>query len=77
MVKTLQETLEKLDGEGGEVIVDFSGVARIDSAALKMLERLADAAASKSVKVVLRGVNIDVYKVFKLTKLAPRFAYIS
>jgi anti-anti-sigma regulatory factor len=77
MVKTLQETLDQLDGAAEEVVVDFSGVARIDADALEALEQLADAASAKSVKVVLRGVNIDVYKVLKLMKLAPRFAYVS
>jgi hypothetical protein len=29
------------------------------------------------VKVVLRGVNVGVYKVLKLVKLASRFSFVS
>ena len=74
---TVQQTLESLDGAAGEVVVDLSSVERIDSATLKSLEQLAGAADAKSVKVVLRGVNVNVYKVFKLMKLAPRFSFVS
>jgi anti-anti-sigma regulatory factor len=48
-------------------------VYRIDSGALRALEAVADAGDGKGSKVVLRGVNIDIYKVLKLVKLAPRF----
>jgi hypothetical protein len=36
------------------------------------MENLATTADEKAAKVVLRGVNVDVYKVLKLMKLAPR-----
>ena len=39
------------------------------------METLADSADEKAVKVVLRGVNIDIYKVLKLAKLASRFSF--
>jgi anti-anti-sigma regulatory factor len=50
-------------------------VSRIDSGALRALEAVADAGDGKGTKVVLRGVNIEIYKVLKLMKLAPRFAF--
>ena len=34
-------------------------------------------ADAKTVKVVLRGVNVDVYKVLKLVKLTPRFSFVN
>jgi hypothetical protein len=34
-------------------------------------------AADKGVKVVLRGVKVDVYKVLKLVRLAPRMSFAS
>ena len=34
-------------------------------------------ADEKGVKVVLRGVNVDVYKVLKLVKLASRFSFLA
>ena len=75
LVHGLQEVLDRLDSSGGEVVVNFSAVRRIDSSGLKAIETLAGAAGSKSVKVVLSGVNAGVYKVLKLVQLAPRFSF--
>jgi anti-anti-sigma regulatory factor len=77
VVQALQEAGEKLDGADGELVLDFSSVRRIDPGALREIERLADLADEKAVKVVLRGVNIDIYKVLKLVKLAPRFSFLT
>ena len=73
----LQETREKLNGADGEVLLDFSSVRRIDSHALRAMEALAGSADEKALKLVLRGVNIDLYKVLKLVKLAARFSFLS
>jgi anti-anti-sigma regulatory factor len=73
----LEEAGKKLDGSEGEVIVDFGSVGRIDLGALRAMEGFASLADGKAVKVVLRGVNVDVYKVLKLVKLAPRFSFAS
>ena len=48
---------------------------RIDSDVVKALEELAGLADESSVKVVLRAVNMDIYRVLKLLKLAPRFSF--
>jgi anti-anti-sigma regulatory factor len=72
----LQEVLEKLDGIGGEVVLDFSSVHRIDTSALKAMENLAASVDGKA-KVALQGMNVDVYKVLKLIKLAPRFSFLT
>lgn len=73
----LHDAREKLEQADGEVVLDFSSVRRIDPSGLEELARLADRADGKSVKLVLRGVNIDVYRVLKLVKLAPRFSFMS
>jgi anti-anti-sigma regulatory factor len=73
----LQEAREKLDSTEGDLCLDFSSVRRIDTAALTALEELAGIADQKGVKVVLRGVNVDIYKVLKLMKLAPRFSFLT
>jgi len=75
VVAVLQEAAGNLDGAQGEVVLDFSAVRRIDSPGLRALEDLARAAEDKGVKVVLRGVNVDVYKVLKLVKLTRRFSF--
>ncbi len=73
--EALQEAIASLDGAGGELVLDFSSVRRVDAGVLRAMEKLAGAAGDKAVKVVLRGVNIDVYKALKLIKLASRFSF--
>ena len=75
MVHALQDACEKFDAADGELVLDFSSVRRIDALALKALEELAAAADDKFVKIALRGVNIDIYKVLKLVKFTPRFSF--
>ena len=41
------------------------------------LEELASIADDKAVKLVLRGVNVDIYKVLKLVKLTSRFSFLT
>ena len=74
-VQALQEAGDKLDRADGEIAMDFSDVHRIDSNVLKAMEEFANNADSKAVKVALHGVNVDVYKVLKLVKLASRFSF--
>ena len=71
----LKEAGERIDGTNNELVLDFSHVRRIDPSALRALEELAGAASEKAVTLELRGVSVDVYKVLKLTKLAPRFQF--
>ncbi|MGO8797032.1 MAG: STAS domain-containing protein [Candidatus Sulfotelmatobacter sp.] len=77
IVAVLKETAKKLDQSQGKSILDFSSVRRIDSTALRALEEFADQAEKSSVKTVIRGPNIDVYKVLKLMKLTQRFSFIN
>ena len=73
----LQEALQKLDGTGRELVLDFSAVRRIDSSALRAIESLAVTADDKGAKIVLHGVSVDLYKVLKLTKLTRRFSFLT
>lgn len=77
LAHALQEALEKLDGAGGEVVLDFSSVQRIDPSALRTMEAVATKAGEKDTKVALRAVSVDVYKVLKLMKLAARFSFLN
>jgi anti-anti-sigma regulatory factor len=77
VVHALQEAGEKLDSVEGEVALDFSSVRRVDPSALRAMEEFAGLADEKAVKVVLRGVNVSVYKVLKLVKLTSRFSFVS
>jgi anti-anti-sigma regulatory factor len=73
----LREAGEKLDGTEGEAVLDFSSMRRVDSSAVNAIEELAHLADEKAVKIVLRGVNVDVYKVLKLMKLTRRFSFVN
>jgi len=73
----LQELCAKLDSAKGETVLDFSSVQRIDAKAIRALEELARLADAKAVKIGLRGVNVEIYKVLKLVKLAPRFSFLT
>ena len=76
-VAALQQAADMLDRAQGEAVLDCSCLRRIDSGSLQALEDLARAADEKAVKLVLRAVNIDVYKVLKLVKLTQRFSFVN
>jgi len=77
VLPVIREATEKLDENVGEIILDFSSVRRLDSSTLRAIEQLASIAENKSAKVVISGVNVEVYKVLKLVKLASRFSFVS
>jgi anti-anti-sigma regulatory factor len=77
VVQALQQAGETLDSAGGEMLLDFSSMHRIGPSALRGMEEFVGIADNKGVKVVLRGVNVDVYRVFKLMKLASRFSFVN
>jgi anti-anti-sigma regulatory factor len=72
-----REAVDKVSSAPGEVVLDFSSVLRIDTNAVRALERLAGLAEGKSVRIVLRAINVDIYKVLKLLKLTGRFAFLN
>jgi anti-anti-sigma regulatory factor len=74
------ETLNELCGNlltNSEVLLDFFLVQTLDPAAIKGLEDLAAAAELMKVKLILRGVNVDIYKVLKLSDLTDKFLFIN
>jgi len=77
VVQALQEAGQKLDSVEGEVALDFTSVRRLDPSAIRALEEFAGTADDKGVKVVLRGVNVSVYKVLKLVNLGSRFSFVA
>jgi len=66
-----------LDPGEQELVLDFSAVSRVDTGALTSLENLLSTASEKGVRVSLRGVNVAVYKVLKLTKVAQRLSFVN
>lgn len=72
----LQGACAKLDS-GDELTLNFSHVVRIDPSVVRVLEALARVAEEKTAKITLRGMNVEVYKVLKLARLASRFSFES
>jgi anti-anti-sigma regulatory factor len=72
-----QEAVEKVNGGESNVILDFSSVVRIDGNAVRAMEELAGLADARSAAVVLRAVNVDIYRVLKQLGLAQRFSFDS
>ena len=77
LVAALQQAGEKLEGMEGDMILDFSSVRRVDPAALSAISDFVDSAEERSVNIVLRSVNVDVYRVLKLARLTQRFSLVS
>ena len=73
----LLELGKTLNHTQGEVVVDFSSLRRVDGIVLHALEEFAAKAESSSVRVTLRGVNVDVYKVLALVQLTSRFSFVN
>jgi len=77
LVLAMQEAGKKLDSGEREAVLDFSLVRRIDPSALRAMEEFSSIARQKAVKVVIRGINVDVYKVLKLVNLTRHFSFLS
>ena len=73
----IQEAIAKVNSGQSEVILDFSSVRRIDTNMVGAMEELAGLADGKPVKVVLRAVNTDIYRVLKQLKLTQRFTFVT
>jgi anti-anti-sigma regulatory factor len=76
VVSGLERAAENLDGEQREVALDFSAVHRIDARGLQAIDEFARRADEKNIKVILRGVDVDVYKTLKLARLARQFSFV-
>lgn len=75
MADSFSSAGERLSTADGELVLDFSSIQRIDSGALASLSQLSEAAEQKNVRLVLRGTNIDIYRVLKLARIDTRFTF--
>ena len=75
VTKALRDAQKKLEMAASELVLDFSGVQRIDPGAIRELEILAGLADRKNIKLGLHGVNVAIYKVLKLVRLEPRLSF--
>jgi anti-anti-sigma factor len=72
----IHEALERLRTADGALTIDLSGVRRLDPAALPLFEQLAAEARDHTVRLILSGVSVAVYKVLKLSGLASQFSFL-
>ena len=77
VAESLAAAREKLGSVDGELVLDFAAVRRIDKAAVDALEKLCPLAEQKKVGLILRSVNVDVYKVLKLARMDTRFTFVA
>jgi anti-anti-sigma regulatory factor len=75
LAQDVLDACEKLNSANDQEVLDFSSVRRIYPSALGAMGTLAGAADKQGVKVVLQGVNVDIYKVLKLARLTSRFSF--
>ncbi len=75
-LESLLQAKEQLCGTATEMVMDLSAVRRIDPEVIKQLEELVSVAKSRKIRLVLRGVSVDIYKVLKLMKLSAQFSYV-
>jgi ABC-type transporter Mla MlaB component len=73
---SLKQAHQKVSLAQGDVVLDLSSLLRLDTETLLGLEELLSFADEKQVKLAMRGVTIDVYKVLKLSRLSSRFAFV-
>src|SRR5262249_26318103 len=73
--RTLRLAADRIDSACGELYLDFTPVRRVAAGELRDLTALVTLAENKAIPVVLGSVNVDVYRVLKLMKLAPRIEF--
>jgi anti-anti-sigma regulatory factor len=73
----LIDACQKLDSVDNELLLDFSSIRRMNPNALTAIEALAENAEKKSVRVTLCGVNVNLYRVFKLVGLTRRLRFVN
>ncbi|HTP36705.1 MAG TPA: STAS domain-containing protein [Candidatus Acidoferrales bacterium] len=73
LVHALRSALDNLEKVDGELVLDFTTVRRIEPSALNAMEEIAARAGERHVRVALEAVDVSIYRVLKLTKLASRF----
>ena len=74
-MQDLQTAANSVNRADSELVIDCSELARLDPRGVATLGALANKADEHEVKVVLHGVNVDIYKVLRLVKLTARFSF--
>lgn len=65
----------KFDESEFGAVLDFSLIERLDSSSLTAVRELSQRARDGHSKVILRGMNVEVYKALKLAKLTSGLSF--
>jgi anti-anti-sigma regulatory factor len=76
IVSTIDKVRTERKETEGEVQLDCRTLRRLDGNGMRALTDLARWAREKEVKVVIRGVNVELYKVLKLARLTSTFVFV-
>ncbi len=71
------EAMELAKSADGEMVLDLATITRLDAAGARAMEELADVADGRAVRIVLRNVNVTIYKALKLLRIVRRFTFVS
>ena len=71
-----QEVLSPAFDEAKEVILDFSGLAYVSSAGLRVLLMGQKAAQAKEASMKIRGVSEDIMDVFEMTGFSSILTFV-
>lgn len=63
--------------EASEMVLDFAGVRRLDTAAVTEMAALVDTASRRELPITARAVSVGVYKVLKLSGIAERIGFMN
>ncbi|HUN88968.1 MAG TPA: STAS domain-containing protein [Terriglobales bacterium] len=76
LLETLESARAKLISGECELVLDFSSVKQLDSAALNRVCELAASASEKKARVGLKSVNVAIYRVLKTAQIASSFIFL-
>ncbi len=71
-----EEILETLAGNPQRLILDMGKVKVIDSSGIGMLIAAKNSASKSKCELVLKDLNADILKMFKIMRLTEHFVFI-
>lgn len=77
LAATLEEASGRLEDGEREVVVDFSSIDRLSAVEMHAIDEFTRTAEEKGLKVIVRGLGVDLYRALKLARLSSRLALVA
>ena len=77
LAAALEEVSGRLENGGRHLVLDFSSVERLSTAEVHAIDEFTRTADEKGVKVIIRGLDVELYRALKLAKLPVRLSLIA